>query len=238
MGNRDMPEFSYAARRGRPALDPAMRRMALGAGGVSALVIVVALVWGGMKPGIGFGPPPVITAPPGPLRVAPANPGGLTVPEANVPIMSGDSGGTAPQLAPSGPAPALAQLSQAAGLAAAPQPAAAPAAPPAVAPAAAAPAAAAQAAAAPAAAVAPGAGNVQVQLASGPNEADVENVWSLLMRGLPADIANRQPQILPAVVNGNSVWLLRLGGFADDAAAQAFCARLTANGAACSLAGP
>ena len=55
---------------------------------LSLLVIAVALLWSGVR-GTGFGPPPVITAPPGPLRVAPANPGGLTVPEANVPIMSG-----------------------------------------------------------------------------------------------------------------------------------------------------
>jgi hypothetical protein len=40
------------------------------------------------------------------------------------------------------------------------------------------------------------------------------------------------------VVNGQSVWLLQLGGFATPAAAQAFCATLTAKGAACMVPGP
>jgi cell division septation protein DedD len=218
---QEMPEFSYAARRGRPVVDPAIRRMAFGAGGVSLLVIAVALVWGGMKPGIGFGPPPVIAAPPGPLRVQPADPGGLTVPEADEQIMSG-AASAPPQLGDDGTAPALTQLNADAEQAA-PRPAPA-------------------AARAPALAAVPGvtvpAGNVQVQLAAAPDEADVENVWSLVSQGAQDVLGGRQPEIVPAVENGNSVWLLRLGGFADQDAARAFCAALAAKGAACSVAGP
>jgi len=212
LNNKEMPEFSYAARRGRGAVDPAMRRMALGAGGVSVLVIGVALLWSGDTPGVGFGPPPVITAPPGPLRVKPANPGGLTVPEANQQIMSGDAAAAnaVPQLGNDGPAPAIAQLSQAAGL---PLPAA-PVVPPAT-----------------------PAGAVAVQLASVPGEADAENVWTALLKAAPAAVGNRQPDILPAVVNGASVWLLRVGGFTDAAAAQKFCAAIAKQAASCSVAG-
>jgi hypothetical protein len=217
-----IPEYSYATRRGRTPVDPAMRRMALGAGGVSILVVLVALAWSGEKPGIGFGPPPVITAPPGPLRVQPTNPGGLTVPEANEQIMSG-AGAAPPQLGSDGPAPAIAQLTQAAGLTPVAPPAPEGATPPtpAVAP-------------LPATLVAP-APQFAVELAAAPDEADVENVWSLLLRGLPDLIGNRQPDILPVVVNGNSLWHLRLGGFASEAAARAFCAQLIAKGAACTV---
>jgi hypothetical protein len=194
-----IPEYSYATRRGRTPVDPAMRRMALGAGGVSILVVLVALAWSGEKPGIG-----------------------LTVPEANEQIMSG-AGAAPPQLGSDGPAPAIAQLTQAAGLTPVAPPApegATPPTPP-VAP-------------LPATLVAP-APQFAVELAAAPNEADVENVWSLLLRGLPDLIGNRQPDILPVVVNGNSLWHLRLGGFASEAAARAFCAQLIAKGAACTV---
>jgi hypothetical protein len=216
-GGEKLPEFSYAARRGRPAVDPALRRIAFGAGGVSVLVIIIALVWSGEKPGIGFGPPPVILAPAEPLRVAPANPGGLTVPEANEQIMSGDNSGPPPQLAPAAPAPDLAQLSQAAGLTA-PAPAAPPPAPAPVAP-----------------APVP-AGDVGVQLASASDEATAAQVWAGLAQKMPDLLGSRQPEIIPTVINGNSVWQLRLSGFADAAAAQAFCAAVSAKGASCTVA--
>ncbi|MBU6397494.1 MAG: SPOR domain-containing protein, partial [Rhodospirillales bacterium] len=41
-------------------LDPAIQRMAIAAGGVSVLVILVAWVWSGVHP-YTFGPPPVIS---------------------------------------------------------------------------------------------------------------------------------------------------------------------------------
>jgi hypothetical protein len=141
-----------------------MRRMALGAGGVSVLVILVALVWSGMKPGMVFGPPPVISAPPGPLRVVPADPGGLTVPGANEQIMSGDVSAAPPQLAPAEPQADMTQLSQAAG-------------------------------------------------------------------GQPVMQA-----FVPATVNGQSIWRLRIGGFTGIDDANAFCAQVIAKGAVCTVA--
>jgi hypothetical protein len=190
--------------------------MALAAGGVSLLVILVALVWGGIRPG-GFGPPPVITAPTKALRVAPANPGGMEVPGADVPIMSGeDNLSSTPQLAPAASAPALAQLEQAAGLnQPAPQATPAPA-------------------AAPPQAQAPS-GPVGVQLAATVDESGAETVWNQLKQKFPDLLSGKSPNIIPAVVNGQSVWRLRLSGFDNADAAKAFCATLTAKGAACTV---
>ncbi len=108
-------DFHYQPEPGRAAVDPAMRRIVLGAGGAACLVIAVALAWGGYRAG-GFGPPPEIAPPPGPLRVTPADPGGLTVPGANMPIMSGAAATAPAQLAPAPAAPAVAQLDQDAGI--------------------------------------------------------------------------------------------------------------------------
>ena len=236
-------DFVYRTRRDSGAMDPAVRRMALGAGGVSLLVIVVALLWSGVR-GTGFGPPPVVTAPPGPLRVAPVNPGGLVVPEANVPIMSGVTSIAPPQLAPGAPPPDIAQLDQQAGMGAPPPPvlqtaptpditqldqeagigashSSAP--PPAPAPATAPPAQ-------------PGAGDFGVQLAATGSEAGAHAVWNALKLKMPDLLGRRDPEIVPAVVGGQTVWRLRLNGFADLDAARAFCAAIHAQGAACTVA--
>jgi len=207
-------EFVYETHRPPPPMDRAIRRMVLGAGGLSVVVIIVAMAWSGVR-ATGFGPPPDIAPPATPLRVAPANPGGLQVPEANVPIMSGDPGNLAPaELAPAAQAPDIAQLDEAAGLT--PPPAAAPA----------------PAAPAPAAPPIP----ASVQLAATADEAGAEAVWTNLQTKYPALFAGKTPDLLPAVVNGQSVWRLRLGGFATTADAQAFCAQAQAQGAACTVA--
>jgi hypothetical protein len=240
-------DFFYQPQRARgQRLDPAIGRMALAAGGVSVIIIVVAFAWSGFHAG-SFGPPPVINPPSTPLRVAPASPGGLVVPGADVPIMSGNmSGGGTPQLAPQGQVPDVAQLDQAAGLnqpPPAPAPAPAPAtatAPPAGAPApmmATTPAATPAATPVSAAAVAVKPGPAQVQLAATPDEGGAEAAWVAAQKQAPDLLAGKNPIILPAVINGQSVWRVRLSGFASAAAAQAFCAELTAKGAACTVAG-
>jgi hypothetical protein len=214
-----MPAFSYKGQR-RPLVDPAMRRIVVAAGGVSMLVIAVALVWSGVKPHIGFGPPPVITAPPGPLRVLPSDPGGLTVPGANEQIMSGDVSNAAPQLAASGPAPAISQLQDDAGEG-----------PPAV------------VQVAPAAVAAPvtpapvNAGTVQVQLAATVDEAGAKKAWSQLQVKMPGLLTGHTPIFMPAVVDGQNIWRLRMGGFADIPSARAFCAQVIAAGGGCAVAG-
>jgi hypothetical protein len=234
--------FVYRTRRAPAAMDPAMRRMALGAGGVSLLVIVVALLWSGVR-GTGFGAPPVITAPPGPLRIVPANPGGLTVPEANVPIMSGVTSVAPPQLAPGTPTPDISQLDQDAGIGVPPQPVlktqptadisqldqaagvGAPAQP--VQKTQPAPEISHQAAEG---------GNVAVQLASIGSEAGAQEVWNVLQQKMPDLLGHRTVDIIPAVVNGLSVWRVRVGGFANTGAAQAFCKSVKARHAACTVA--
>jgi cell division septation protein DedD len=206
----DIPEYSYRARRQMRQVDPAMRRIAFAAAGISVLVIAVALLWSGVRPRMGFGPPPEIAAPATPLRVAPANPGGLTVPGANEQIMSGDDDSTPAQLAPVPPAPAIQQLQAAAGT---PAPLTKPAPPP-------------------AADTTP----MQVQLAATADEAGVHKIWSQLNTKFPSAFTGKQPIFMPAVVNGENIWRLRIGGFAGRTAAQAFCESIIAQGAACTVA--
>ncbi len=223
----DIPEFSYRTRRQTAAFDPAMRRIALGAGGIATLVIVVALVWSGMKPGMGFGPPPVITAPPGPLRVVPANPGGITVPEADEQIMSGDSSTAPAQLAPDGTSPDLSAF----------QPPPPPPAPPAAAAAApASPAPASAVAPAPAAPAAPVDSSILVQLAADVDPQGPKSDWRALNAKMPQVFAGHTPIYSHANVAGVEFWRLRTGGFTDINAARQFCAAVKAEGAACTVA--
>ncbi len=202
-------DFVYRARRYSEPVDPAVKRIVFAAGGVTVVVIAVALFWGGVR-GAGFGPPPVILPPSTPLRVAPADPGGLTVPEANVPIMSGDNVPAPASLAPAPAAPDITQLDQSAGL----TPPVPPAPPPAP------------------------SGPAVVQLAAMADEPSALAAWNAVKAKLPDLLAGKSPEIVPSVVKGQSVWLLQLGGFASPAAAQAFCATLTAKGAACLVPAP
>ncbi len=233
-------DFLYQPHRERgERFDPALRRMALGAGGVTLLVIVVALGWSGFRTG-NFGPPPVINPPDVPLRVAPESPGGLVVPGADVPIMSGQTDAqAAPQLAPSSQGPAVAQLDQAAGLnQPPPQPALAQPAPGMAQPAPQAAVSPAKPAAAPAAAPSPAkpSGPADVQLAATPDEPSAAATWASLQRKYPDLLGSRKPVIIPAVVNGKSVWRLRVSGFASADEAKSFCAQLTAKGGQCAVA--
>ena len=228
------PEYSYQTRRQTSAFDPTMRRIAFGAGGLASLVIIVALVWSGMKPGLGFGPAPVITAPPGPLRVAPANPGGLTVPEADEQIMSGENSSAPAQLAPDGTSPDLSAFQ--------PPP---PAPPP--------PAASAQVAATPAPsasnsvtpsppattpapAPAPVNNAIRVQLAADVDPEGPKAAWRLLNEKMPSLFSGHTPIYSRANVAGIEFWRLRTGGFTDISAARQFCAAVKAQGAACTVA--
>jgi hypothetical protein len=195
-----------------------MRRIALGAGGVSVLIIGVALAWSGVRPHLGFGPPPEIFAPTTPLRVAPTDPGGLTVPEADVPIMSGASSGAAPQLAAPPPAPDISQLQAISGESP-------PAPPPAPTP-----------VAAPAPAHILLNGPIEALLGTAPDQAGSEKIWDQVNADAPDLMQNRAPQYVPEVVNGKSMIRLSVGGFMDMQSAQAFCAALTAKGAACTAA--
>lgn len=224
--DRDIPEYSYQARK-RQSVDPAMRRIVLAAGGISVAIIGVALVWSGVRPRMGFGPPPEITAPDTPLRVAPADPGGLTVPGANEPIMSGNTSSGPATLAPEAPQPDIQQL-QATAQPAAPTtaPATTPLVPPTV-----------SAIPSPAAPTVAPSAPAQVQLAATADAAGAHQIWAHLLAKYPPLLKGKTPVFIPAIVNGNNVWRLRVGGFADQQAARVFCADLTAKGAACTVVG-
>ena len=213
-------DFFYRPRAQGGRVDPAIGRMALGAGAVALVIIITAIAYSGFHAG-NFGPPPIINPPDIPLRVAPQTPGGLVVPGADVPIMSGDmdNDSAPPQLAQQTQVPDVAQLDQAAGLNAPPPAAAAPS------PATPAPVAAAQKT-----------GPAQVQLAATPDEGGAEAAWAALQKQAPALLGSKTPIILPAVINGASVWRVRLSGFPTAAAAAAFCAQLTTTGASCAVA--
>ncbi len=223
--DQNIPEYSYQARK-RQSVDPAMRRIVLAAGGISVVIIGVALVWSGVRPRIGFGPPPEIAAPDVPLRVAPLDPGGLTVPGANEPIMSGNVSSGPATLAPEAPQPDIQQF----------QPIA-PAAPPPASVATTAPSAALPNAAPAAPLSAAPSGPAQVQLAATANSAGAHQVWAHLLAKYPPLLKDKTPIFIPAIVNGNNVWRLRVGGFADQQAARTFCADLAAKGAACTVVG-
>ncbi|MBU6448324.1 MAG: SPOR domain-containing protein [Rhodospirillales bacterium] len=241
-------DFLYRPHRAKgQRVDPAIQRMAIAAGGVSVLVILVAWAWSGIHP-YTFGPPPVIDPPATPLRVVPADPGGMVVPGANVPIMSGDmDAGGAPHLAPATQVPDIAALNQAAGLnqqtqtvsaaqTVTPPPPAAPSAasdePKSV---------------VPASSQVPRPGSIAtsaaaaksmtaVQLAATSTEDGVLAIWVQLQQKFPDVMNGRQPEIIPAIVNGQSIWRLRVGGFASADAAKSFCDDLTSKGAACTVA--
>jgi hypothetical protein len=202
-----------------------MRRIAFGAGGVSLFIIAVALAWGGIHPHIGFGPPPEIAAPATPLRVAPSDPGGLTVPGADVQIMSGENSDAAPQLAAQPATPDISQLQAASGeTPPAPPPAttpAAPATPPA------------STTAAPHAVLN---GPIEAQLGTAPNLSAAVKHWAQLSAALPAAFKGKIPQYVPAVVNGQSVFSVSTGGFMNISSAQGFCDAVIAKGFACTVA--
>ncbi len=193
-----------------------MRRIAIGAGLLAAGIIGVALAWSGVRPHLGFGPPPEILAPATPLRVAPADPGGLTVPEADVPIMSG-AAAPAPQILSPSAAPDIAQLQAISGES--------PPAPPPT----------------PAQTPAPAAhvllnGPIEALLGTAPDQASAAKIWDQISAADPAAVQGKNPEYVPAVVNGQSLIRLTVGGFMSIQVAQAFCAALTAKGAACTAA--
>jgi hypothetical protein len=103
----EIPPY-VAERPPRPGPDPAIKRMIIAAGAIAAVLIAVTLIWGGIHPR--FGKPPTITAPGGPMRTAPADPGGLQVPGAQQQIMSGVAPSGPPKLGPGAEMPDFAKL--------------------------------------------------------------------------------------------------------------------------------
>lgn len=233
--------------------------IALGLGGALLLLFVLANLAGRRN-----GPLPVIEADPGPVRVRPANPGGLQIAGLSDAILSGDTSSQDDQLLPPPEAPAPQALARAETAsstqsetkqaASSPGPAQ-PAAPrPWVPPAAAAPpappspqatGAKPEASRAPlpsaparpsAPPLAPPGKGVAVQLAALGSEQAARGEWERLSKRMPDLLGGHQPDIVPSERDGRRFFRLRLGGFGDTAQASLFCDRARAKGAACSIA--
>jgi hypothetical protein len=250
------PTYRIGRRRG---MDQGTKRLAIIAGGLGGALLLIVGVW--TASGHQGGVVPVIEADAHPMRVKPENPGGLQVAGANDEILSGDAGPQADKLLPPPEAPAPQALkdqkpaSQAAkdqkpagpvtASAAAPPPAQPvslsperPAPTVAAAPDRKPPAAPEQKhAAAPAQPVAaPQGKSTQVQLAAFTNEQAAMTEWQRLSKRMPDILNGRQPAVQKAEHDGRAIWRLRTGGFSDTAQATAFCERVRAKGAGCSIA--
>lgn len=249
------PTYRIARHRG---MDQGTKRLAIIAGGLGGALLLIVGVW--TASGHHGGAVPVIEADAHPMRVKPENPGGLQIAGANDEILSGDAGQQADKLLPPPEAPAPQALkeqkpaappakdvSQApkdqksggpatASSAATPtQPASASAERPAPTPAA-------------TAAVAPerkpaaaperkqAGKSTQVQLAAFTNEQAAMAEWQRLSKRMPDILNGRQPAVQKAEHDGRAIWRLRTGGFSDTAQATAFCERVRAKGAGCSIA--
>jgi hypothetical protein len=223
---------AYRQARQPARIDPASRRLALTAAGIGGVLLLLFAVWSfsARRPqGV-----PVIEADSRPLRVKPANPGGMQVAGADEAILSNAPGadtvhaGSATALAPAAEVPQPQALLAPPAAKPAPQAMIPPAAPPAaVAPVHAANVTPARK---------PASGRTEVQLAALTSEAAASAQWSRLAHLLPDAFAGRHPIITSTEHGGHRFWRLRTGGFADTAQAGAFCNRLRAKGMACAIA--
>ncbi len=224
---------SYRSRRSR--MDPTTKRLTIAAGSLGLLLVAGMAAWsltGHRAAGI-----PVIEADSRPLRVKPDNPGGMTVVGANEQIMSGSADGAsdmAPLPEKPDPQALRAQMQVSAASGAAPMAATPIAAPSSNMSPPLADAPAPRVAAAPPARAATG--GAMVQLAAVDSEAAAAAEWQRLQKKAPDLLADRRPVVQRAEHDGKPVWRIRTGGFADIAEATAFCARVRAKGAGCSLA--
>jgi cell division protein FtsN len=80
-------------------------------------------------------------------------------------------------------------------------------------------------------------GSVTIQLGSFPNSALAATAWSKIKSSNQELLGSYSPTIKPAEIEGKGTWYrLRVGGFADKAAARAVCDQLAAGGQACIIA--
>lgn len=229
MSDLEIPVASYRAPR-RP--ESGMQRITLVAGGLAAaflLALGVYALTGNRHARV----VPVIEADTRPIRVKPENPGGMQVAGQDDDLLSGAADAAAGKLgpAPETPQPQALRAQQDAPDAKAATPAAPPAAAPPPAPVR--PAATAPAAVAPPKAA--DAGGATVQLGALETEADAKAEWDRLGRRMPELLANRRMTVSRTDVNGKTWFRIRVGGFADIAAATAFCGQVRAKGGACNL---
>jgi cell division septation protein DedD len=78
---------------------------------------------------------------------------------------------------------------------------------------------------------------VAIQLGSFPNATLAASAWSKIMSANQGLLAEHRPSFNRAEIPGKGTWYrLRVGGFADKAAAKAACEQLAATGQACIIA--
>ena len=205
---------------------------------VAAVACLGALAGGGYALLRGHkGGVPVIEADSRPIRVKPANPGGMQISGEEEQLMDGGDAAHADVMAPGPEVPAPQLLAAEIQAAHPPDPAtpapaatdqqAAPA-PPAATPA---PAMSKPAPRAPA----PQAGKLAVQLATLPTRDGAQDEWARLSKKLPDLLGSRHPVIVPSVQDGKTLYRLRTGGFSDASAAASFCNQLRAKAAPCAV---
>jgi hypothetical protein len=240
-------------------MDQGTKRLAIIAGGLGGALLLIVGVW--TASGHHGGAVPVIEADAHPMRVKPENPGGLQIAGANDEILSGDAGQQADKLLPPPEAPApqalkeqkpdtpmskdqpqAAKEQKPAGPATTASSAPTPAQPASIATDRPAPASVPTVAAAPERkpAAAPehkqAGKSTQVQLAAFTNEQAAMAEWQRLSKRMPDILNGRRPAVQKAEHDGRPIWRLRTGGFSDTAQATAFCERVRAKGAGCSVA--
>jgi hypothetical protein len=252
-----IPSPTYRVPRHSRGMDPATRRLALIAGCLGGTLLLVVGGWSFI--GHRSGAVPVVQADSHPIRVKPANPGGMQVAGANEDILSGEADTNSGKL---GPPP---EVPEPQALRASPPPEPPPSRPAPAAPSApnVAPAAVSAmtkiapdkpaspegtSAAVPdrrvaAAAPTPGlehtagvAKGALVQLAAVSSEAAAKSEWQRLQQRMPDLLDSRQPAISKIDRDGHILWRVRTGGFSDSAQATVFCERVRAKGAGCSVA--
>jgi hypothetical protein len=227
------------------------RRLVVIAGGLTGALVLIAVLWSSV--GHHGGGVPVVQADQRPVRVKPANPGGMQIPGLGADVGSADDTSTG-KLAPAPetpdpqalarqapPAPPAATLTpQTPQASALPAPIAAPTAPvPAARDVAAQPPP--RPLAAPAHEItkveppAP-AGRREVQLAALTTEAAARQEWDRLARRMPGLLASRHPIVTRIDHDGHTLWRLRTGGFTTEADASQFCQQVRAKGAGCAIA--
>jgi hypothetical protein len=237
----------YRSQRQRERMDPNTRRLMIIAGSIGGALLL--LVGGWSLSGRHRGGVPVVEADSGPLRVKPANPGGLQVAGDDQSVMSGGNGsGTVAALAPPSevPAPqALKAQEMQARSATSTAPAAAQVSPaPTTVPTQAEPLAKTPASVTTRVASASARPGVEVPMKRGPliqlaaltSEESAKTEWARLERKYPDLLGARQPQVTRLERDGKVFWRLRTGGFSDVGQAKEFCERIKAKGAGCTVA--
>jgi len=235
------PTYRLERQRG---MDPATKRLALIAAGLGSALLAVVGVWtvNGHRTGQGSSVP-VIEAPPGPMRVKPANPGGMQLAPGDEIFAQGagaDNG--TDKLAPPPETPDPQALRPTPKPSPTPQVAPAtmslPPAPPTAVSTHAPPPTVAPPASGTKPAVSPPTGRTEVQLAALPTEEAAKQQWVLLQHRLPDLLHGRDPAISKVEVGGRLWWRVRTGGFADPAVARGFCDQVRAKSGACDVVRP